>query len=294
MKLDQQRSNHTTTRYASDSLLMGLIFDDRGDRMTPTHATKVGVRYRCYISVILNQGHATKAAKVHRVPAVEIEQLIVARVRQQVRAGARERDHMPEKPELNDKDLISIYVARVDVKLNHLAIRLATNSTRSLGKKSKQKIINVHDEHHQLQRNRTGQQIDTSTDILMIPWKKMPAKRPREIIPPALHSSSPTDHRPIRAETRAKLVGSIAKGRHWLEELSVGTVTNADQNCGPRQNCRWHDASQVNMTISLAFLAPTLVQAALEGRLPRGVGVANLRDAPAEWSGQHAMLGLAP
>ena len=216
--------------------------------------------------------------------------MIVARVRQQVRARARERDHMPEKPELNDKDLISTYVARVDVKPNHLAIRLATHSARSPGTKSKQKIINVDDEHHQLQRNRTGPQIDTSTDILMIPWKKMPAKRPREIIPPALHSSSPTDHRPIRAETRAKLVGSIAKGRHWLEELSVGTVTNADQ-IAARENCT---TRQVNMTISLAFLAPTLVQAALEGRLPRGVGVANLRDAPAEWSGQHAMLGLAP
>ena len=87
-----------------------------------------------------------------------------------------------------------------------------------------------------------------------------------------------------------KLVGSIAKGRHWLEELSVGTVTNADQ-IAARENCT---TRQVNMTISLAFLAPTLVQAALEGRLPRGVGVANLRDAPAEWSGQHAMLGLAP
>ena len=48
------------------------------------------------------------------------------------------------------------------------------------------------------------------------------------------------------------------------------------------------------MTISLAFLAPNLVQAALEGRWPRGFGVANLRDAPAEWSGQRAMLGLAP
>jgi hypothetical protein len=66
--------------------------------------------------------------------------LIVARVRQQVRAGAHERDHMPEKPELNDKDLISTYVARVDVKPDHLAIRLATNSTRSPGKKSRQKL----------------------------------------------------------------------------------------------------------------------------------------------------------
>ena len=117
----------------------------------------------------------------------------------------------------------------------------------------------------------------------------MPAKRPREILPPALHSSSPTDHRPIRAETRAKLVRSIAKGRHWLKELSVGKVTN-DQ-IAARENCT---TRQVNMTISLAFLAPTLVQAALDGRLPRGVGVANLRDAPAEWSGQHATLRLAP
>ena len=33
------------------------------------------------------------------------------------------------------------------------------------------------------------------------------------------------------------------------------------------------------------------MKAAVEGRLPRGVGVARLRDAPAEWSRQYAMLG---
>jgi hypothetical protein len=48
------------------------------------------------------------------------------------------------------------------------------------------------------------------------------------------------------------------------------------------------------MTISLAFLAPDLVRAAIEGRLPRGIGIARLRDAPAEWSRQRAMLGLLP
>jgi len=37
---------------------------------------------------------------------------------------------------------------------------------------------------------------------------------------------------------------------------------------------------QVNMTISLAFLAPNLVGAAVEGRLPRGIGIERLRDAP--------------
>jgi site-specific DNA recombinase len=49
----------------------------------------------------------------------------------------------------------------------------------------------------------------------------------------------------------------------------------------------------VNMTISLAFLTPSLIKAAVDGRLPHGVGVARLFDAPIAWSRQHQMLGLA-
>jgi hypothetical protein len=49
---------------------------------------------------------------------------------------------------------------------------------------------------------------------------------------------------------------------------------------------------KVNMTISLAFLAPELVKAAIEGRLPRDVGMARLCDPPAEWSRQRQVLGL--
>jgi hypothetical protein len=40
------------------------------------------------------------------------------------------------------------------------------------------------------------------------------------------------------------------------------------------------------MTISLAFLAPNLIKAAVEGRLPRGIGIERLRDPPTEWSRQ--------
>ncbi len=46
------------------------------------------------------------------------------------------------------------------------------------------------------------------------------------------------------------------------------------------------------MTVSFAFLAPDLVKAAVEGRLPRGIGVERLRDQPAEWSRQFEALGL--
>src|ERR1019366_7183510 len=46
-----------------------------------------------------------------------------------------------------------------------------------------------------------------------------------------------------------------------------------------REKC---SVRHVNMTISLAFLAPNLVKAAVEGRLPRGIGVERLRDPPTE------------
>ena len=141
-----------------------------------------------------------------------------------------------------------------------------------------------HRPQHRISVTQTG----ASTNLLTIPWKKTPARRPREIIPPVPASPRP-DKRPIRAETRTKLIASIAKGRQWLDELTAGTVTSAEQ-IAARQHCT---VRQINMTISLAFLAPVLVQAAVDGRLPRGVGVADLRDAPAEWSRQHAMLGLS-
>ena len=40
------------------------------------------------------------------------------------------------------------------------------------------------------------------------------------------------------------------------------------------------------------LLAPDLVKAAIDGRLPHGMGVVRLSDMPAEWSRQHLMLGF--
>jgi site-specific DNA recombinase len=46
------------------------------------------------------------------------------------------------------------------------------------------------------------------------------------------------------------------------------------------------------MTISFAFLAPGLAKVAIEGRLPRGIGIARLYDLPANWGDQYQALGL--
>jgi len=51
---------------------------------------------------------------------------------------------------------------------------------------------------------------------------------------------------------------------------------------------------QVNLTLSLAFLAPALVEAAVEGRLTRGINIERLRDPDVLWRQQFRDLGLSP
>ena len=67
-------------------------------------------------------------------------------------------------------------------------------------------------------------------------------------------------------------------------------MTTVAELCA-RENC---SVRQVNMTISLAFLAPNLVKATIEGCLPRGVGIERLRDLPSEWTRQFEVLELNP
>ena len=129
-KLDQQRTNHAKARQKSQSLLTGRIFDERGNRMTPSHAVKNGVRYRYYISAVLMQGQPDKAAKLNRVPATEIERLILSAVRKHLAGKPHNKVEAEGPHSLNDKELISAHVARVDVKQDHLAIQLSAKPER--------------------------------------------------------------------------------------------------------------------------------------------------------------------
>ena len=53
----------------SAAILTGRIFDDRGNRMSPTHSNKLGVRYRYYVSHAIVQQRKAEAGSVARVPA---------------------------------------------------------------------------------------------------------------------------------------------------------------------------------------------------------------------------------
>jgi site-specific DNA recombinase len=249
-KLSDQASNHTAARIPSQALLTGRIFDDRGNRMSPSHARKGNTKYRYYLSTALLNGSLHSAGSVRRVPATDIEALVTKSV----------REHLQSGQPTDDRELVEVHVARVEIQSDQLIIHL------------------VQDE---------GADRKTSAEnTLRIAWQKVIATRRREILLP--EGTSRQNSRLIRSETRATLVASIARGRHWLDELTDDASATAEK-IAEREGC---SARKVNMTISLAFLAPDLIKAAIDGRLPHGMGVARLADLPAEWSKQHQVLDL--
>ena len=247
-KLNEQVNNHKAKWTKSEGLLIGRLFDDRGNCMSPSHARKGHVKYRYYLSSALLQGTAARAGSVRRVPAPEIEALVIKAV----------RDHLKPSEPIDDRSLVHTHVARIEVQPGKLVIQLAVARRANREK----------------------------PNTLEVPWRKTPARRRREILLPK--GIRPEHARPIRSETRARLVVAMARGRRWLGELIADPTASAD-SIAKRENC---SARKINMTISLAFLAPDLVKAAIDGRLPHGMGVARLTDLPAEWSRQHQMLGL--
>jgi site-specific DNA recombinase len=75
-QLAEHSVKRTVRRSDQDALLVGILFDDRGNRMSPSFTTKNGVRYRFYVSATLLQGRANEAGSVPRVSAPRIEKVI--------------------------------------------------------------------------------------------------------------------------------------------------------------------------------------------------------------------------
>ena len=262
-KLTDQWSHRNHAKTKSNHLLTGLLYDDAGHRMIPTHATKAGIRYRYYVSLPHLKGESKTAlvGSVSRIPATDIENIIVKSVNEHLLA--QHDQPSSGSAHADDRGVIAEQVVRIDVRKDRLIVRFRSADTEE-GSHS------------------------ADDQMLSIPWQKPPSKKSRRILIPV--GVSRNEVRATRIERRARLVNAIARGRRWLDEIVSGSVTDVQQ-IAARQKC---SVRQVNMTISLAFLAPDLVKAAVEGRLPRGIGVERLRDAPAEWSRQFETLGLNP
>ena len=93
----------------------------------------------------------------------------------------------------------------------------------------------------------------------------------------------------MKVEDRARILSAIARGRTWMDDLISGRIAGTDA-IAVRETLT---ERSVRMTLSLAQLAPRIVRAIVEARLPRGIGLRHLRELPPAWAEQERVLGIA-
>ena len=100
---------------------MGLIFDDRGNPMSPSHSNKKGVRYRYYVSHALLQKRKAAVGSTPRVCVPDVEALVAGAIR----ADLDQLDDLP------DCELCQKHLLRVTVRRDQLDIELHAQSDDS-------------------------------------------------------------------------------------------------------------------------------------------------------------------
>ena len=123
-------------------------------------------------------------------------------------------------------------------------------------------------------------------DTLSLPWTASSPHRRREIIQGANEEVGVA--RPMPHGARVILIDAIRQAHRWLDNL----LSNPNETVEAIASREGKTERSIRMTLSLAFLAPDIVKAAIDGRLPRGFGLKRLVDPPMSWSDQWRVLGL--
>ena len=152
-KLSENRRGLRLRHQASKALLLGKLFDDRGNSMTPSYAIKKGVRYRYYVSSVLAQGRKEEAGSVKRVAAHTIEEIVVNAIRDRkltfddlakssaasapnsLRATTGKRQKLANKHELSNDDpvtaAIGAFVDRITLGAQSIEVRFARDGDQA-------------------------------------------------------------------------------------------------------------------------------------------------------------------
>jgi hypothetical protein len=190
--LNANRHQHGTGSNRSDALLAGLLFDDRGNRMSPSHANKKGVRYNYYVSAPAIQGRKQDSGTVSRVPARAIEEAVTDALR--ARSGLVK---LPDLPEGQSREGLVRDVQRVELRADRILIKMRAGDT----------ACQAIDEEEQ------SDQADlrpTDDAPIQIPWTPPGSRRRRDIILPveARRTSSPLRPNLLRSSLCAPTIGA--------------------------------------------------------------------------------------
>jgi site-specific DNA recombinase len=270
---------------AEPSLLTGLLFDARGERLTPSHAVKKGRRYRYYVSAALITEAGTDRAQGWRLAAKEIEEAVIRIVTDALTSPASlvQRFGSTAMPSDQIRKMIG-RAADIAAGLNGSSEERA-RLVRGLVEKViiDEKMLTI-----KLQRGAldvpSSPSEDGGDDAVELTATTAFRRRGAEIklVLPGLaeqtHSSTGDP----------ALIKAIARGRAWFEELATGRARSL-QELAKRDGI---SRRYIRRLVHLAFLSPELVEAILQGGQPVELTATRLTelDLPLDWTEQHKLL----
>ncbi len=252
----------------SSAILMGRIFDDRGNRMTPSHSNKRGVRYRYYISHSLLQQRKGDAGSVVRVSAPDIETAVLRALREHLKNTGR-----PEcSTTIDDRELIERYVERIIIKPQAIEVRLIARTDAHA--QTDCQVISVTDQPTN----------DPQSTTITIPWAAPNSIAAKGI----LHT--PSSQSTMKPETRDAFLTAIAKARSWIDELTEGRAASLDAIAKREGKVERH----IRNLAQLAFISPRITAAIVDSSVPHDLTVtAMVKALPYSWAEQERRIGLA-
>jgi site-specific DNA recombinase len=249
----------------SPAILSGRLFDNRGNRMSPTHSNKGGARYRYYVSQAVLQRKPPPPGLISRVPAVEIEALVVTALRKHLDASGA-GDQVP----YNDRELLERHLERVTLTPNYLELRL-------------RQIVET-EEGHETANNDSPRPSIASVTTIAVPWTSPVPAAVKGIIYVPAHNT------PIKAGRREALLIAIAKARQWIDDLAHGRATSVAVIARREAKVERH----IRLLAPLAFVSPRIVSALLDGTAPADLTLTKLtRALPYSWVEQERRVGAS-
>ena len=256
------------------SPLTGRLFDQAGNRLTPTYATTRGRRWRYYVSRSLMNADETSSVG-WRLPAAKLETAAS-------KAIGNWLEKVPEQL-LVAPDVASF--ARVRAALSRLGEQLTANQTPALIRLVERIDLKPGEMRLAVNRNAIAEACglcpeDIDPDALSHVEAFIERKRGVETV---LILGAET---PNRDDT---IIKAVARAQSWAEEWKAGaSLSDIAKKIG------W-TTSPLRQRLKLAFLSPAIVQAILEGRQPVDLSLEKLlrTDLPLDWDRQAEVFGFA-
>ena len=132
-RVQQKLGSQTQTRRAPQrddhSFLAGKLYDDRGNRMGASHASKSGRRWRYYVSRAALTGRKQDAGSIVRIAASEIENRVAVAVGAHLagKAGADDDGHINHPTFGGGQTTTQDPPTKIDVRMRRRAFQFRWN-----------------------------------------------------------------------------------------------------------------------------------------------------------------------